>query len=78
MLPFTPMTNFDRILSEARELLNDDEQVRLSECLLVGKPDPAVEEAWMTETFHRRAEWKAGRMKAIPWDEARKRIFAEP
>jgi putative addiction module component (TIGR02574 family) len=78
VLEFSPMTNFDRILAEARQLLSEDEQVRLSECLLEGKADPAVEEAWMQETLRRRAEWKAGRMAAIPWDEARKRIFAEP
>jgi len=77
------MTSVERIFSEAMKL-GAEERAELSERLLVALPDemdPAVEEAgeaWMKETFRRRAEWKAGRVKAVPWEEARKRIFAEP
>ncbi len=74
------MTNLERIYSDIQKL-SATERAELSERLLVlvhEEPDPAVEEAWMKETLRRRAEWKAGRVKAIPWEEARKRIFEEP
>ena len=78
MLNCREMTNFDRILAEARELLTEEERLKLSDRLIVDEPDPAVEEAWMQEVLRRRAEWKAGRAKSSSWEEARKRIFAAP
>ncbi len=39
MLNYTPMTNFDRILSEARELLTEAEQRRLSVELMPAAAD---------------------------------------
>lgn len=80
MLNYTPMTNLERIYSDIQKL-SAAERAELSERLLVlvrEEPDPAVEEAWMKETLRRRVEWKAGRMKAIPVEEALERMFAKP
>jgi hypothetical protein len=41
-------------------------------------PDAGVEEAWLKETLRRRAEWKAGRAKAVPVEEALAQMFAKP
>jgi putative addiction module component (TIGR02574 family) len=78
VLNFTPMTNVDRILAEAKGLLTEEERLELSNRLLEDESASAVEQAWLKEVQRRRAEWKAGRMNAIPWEEAQKRIFAEP
>jgi hypothetical protein len=41
-------------------------------------PDAGVEEAWLKETLRRRAEWKAGRAKAVPVEEALAQMFVKP
>ncbi len=74
------MTNVDRILAEAMEL-SDDERATLADRLLEivpEVPDAGVEEAWLKEARRRRAEWKAGRAKAFPIEEALTQIFAKP
>lgn len=80
MLNCTPMTNFDRILAEARELLTEEERRRLSLELVPdeGALDPGIEAAWMEEEKRRFAEHDAGKAKSVPWAEARERIFAKP
>jgi len=55
------MTNFDRILSEARELLTEEERLKLSLELVPDERDPKVEAAWIAES-HRGT--KSGRQDA--------------
>lgn len=80
MLNYPPMTNYDRILSEARELLSEEERRKLSLELVPdeGALDPEIEAAWMEEAKRRFAEHDEGKTKAVPWAEARERIFAKP
>ena len=39
-----------------------------------GPADEGVEEAWAAEIVHRMAEYRAGRVKTIPWSEVRARL----
>jgi len=74
------MTSVDRILAEAMKL-SDEERATLADRLLEivpEVPDAGVEEAWLRESLRRRAEWKAGRAKAVPAEEALAQIFAKP
>lgn len=74
------MTSVDRILAEAMKL-SDEERATLADRLLEivpEVPDAGVEEAWLRESLRRRAEWKAGRAKAVPVEEALAQIFAKP
>jgi putative addiction module component (TIGR02574 family) len=74
------MTDVDRILAEAMKL-SDEERATLADRLLEIVPevsDAAVEEAWQKETLRRRAEWTAGRVKAIPLEEALTQMFTKP
>jgi putative addiction module component (TIGR02574 family) len=74
------MTDVDRILAEAMKL-SDEERATLADRLLEiapEVPDAGVEEAWLKETLRRRAEWKAGRVKAVPIEEALTQMFAKP
>jgi putative addiction module component (TIGR02574 family) len=74
------MMDVDRILVEAMKL-SDEDRAKLAYRLLEivpEEPDAAVEAAWMKEVLRRRAEWKAGRVKAIPVEEALTRMFAKP
>jgi putative addiction module component (TIGR02574 family) len=80
MLNLISMTNVERVYSEIQKL-SASERAELSERLLMlvhEEPDPAVEEAWMKESLRRRAEWKAGKVKAIPVEEALELMFAKP
>lgn len=76
MLHCTPMTNYDRILSEARELLTEEERRKLYLALAPEAGD--VETAWLEEAHRRRAEWKAGHVEALPVAEALEHMFAKP
>jgi putative addiction module component (TIGR02574 family) len=74
------MTNVDRILAEAMKL-SDEERATLADRLLEivpEVPDAGVEEAWLKEILRRRAEWKAGRAKAVPIQDALAEMFAKP
>jgi putative addiction module component (TIGR02574 family) len=74
------MTDVDRILAEAMKL-SDEERATLADRLLEivpEVPDADVEEAWLKETLRRRAEWKAGMVKAVPIEEAVTQMFAKP
>ena len=75
-----PMTDVDRILAEAMKL-SDEERATLADRLLEivpEVPDAAAEDAWLKETLRRRAEWKVGRVKAIPIEQALSQMFAKP
>lgn len=37
-------------------------------------PDEGIEEAWAAEIERRMAEFRAGRIKTIPWSEVRARL----
>ena len=73
------MTNVDRILAEAMKL-SDEERATLADRLLEivpEVPDAEVEEAWQKESLRRRAEWKAGRVQAVPIEEALAQMFTK-
>jgi putative addiction module component (TIGR02574 family) len=74
------MTNVDRILAEAMKL-SDEERATLADRLLEIVPEvPAadLEQVRVKETLRRRAEWNAGRAKAVPVEEALPQMFAKP
>lgn len=79
VLNSTTMTNAERVYSEIQKL-DPEERLKLDRMLETANdnPDPVVEEAWMKETLRRRAEWKAGKMKAIPVEEALEQMFSKP
>ncbi len=71
------MTNVDRILAEAMQL-SEEERSELADRLAKTVPSAKeVETAWLDEADRRMAELDAGRVKAVPWEEARARIFAK-
>ncbi len=71
------MTSYERILSEARQLLTEEERRRLSLELVPerGIVDPAIEAAWLAEARRRFEELDAGSAEAVPWEQARSRLF---
>lgn len=71
------MTNLDRILADAMKL-TDEERLELADRLVKAVPiDPDIEKAWLEEVERRFAEEDAGKTESIPWDEARRQIFAD-
>lgn len=72
------MMSAERVYSEIQKL-DPEERLKLDRMLEAANddPDPAVEEAWMQETLRRRAEWKAGNVKALPVEEALEQMFAK-
>ena len=44
---------------------------------LEGTPDPDAAQAWEVELDRRQADLKEGRVRAVPWDEARKQMFGD-
>jgi putative addiction module component (TIGR02574 family) len=67
----------EKILEDAMRLPESDRRV-VALCLLdsVGDDPPAdVEQAWIDEARRRMAEIKSGAAGAVPWSEARQRIF---
>ncbi|HEV8433010.1 MAG TPA: addiction module protein [Thermoanaerobaculia bacterium] len=64
------------LYEKAAELTADD-RAELAGLLLESIEEPAdegVEEAWAAEIEHRMAEYRAGRVKTIPWSEVRARL----
>ena len=59
-------------------VLSDEERAtlagRLFESLDSEPADPGVEEAWASEIQRRMADYRAGRVKTIGWDELRERL----
>jgi len=64
------------LYEKAAELPPDD-RAELAGLLLESIEEPAdegVEEAWAAEIERRMAEYRAGRVKTIPWSEVRARL----
>jgi len=64
------------LYAEASEL-NPSERAELAGLLLesIDEPiDEGIEEAWAVEIERRMAEYRAGRVKTIPWSEVRARL----
>lgn len=68
----------ENLLREALEL-PDSERAEIAGAL-IDSLDPAaeaeVEQAWRAEVARRVADLDAGNVQAVPWDEARDRLFA--
>jgi putative addiction module component (TIGR02574 family) len=68
------MTNTVRELYEKASRLSESDRAELAGLLLetLQQPaDPGVEEAWAQEIGRRLAEYRAGRVRTIPWQELR-------
>jgi len=68
----------EQILDEALGLPESERRVLALRLLdSVGdEPPEAVERAWVEEARRRLDDLQAGRTRAVPWEEARQRIFA--
>jgi len=74
------MPTLDQVFAEAMQL-SDQDRAKLADRLLEvvsDGPEAEVEEAWTQEAQRRRAEWKAGRVQALPAEEALTQMFAKP
>lgn len=59
---------------ESAMSLSDDDRARLAEALwasLESDPSSLLSEAWQAEIKRRSAEYDAGLVQAVPWDEVR-------
>lgn len=68
------MTRAVQELYEAASQLPEEDRAELAGKLLESIEDPAdegVEEAWAAEIERRMTEYRAGRVKTIPWSEVR-------
>lgn len=68
------MTKIVRELYEKASQLPESDRAELAALLLESletPADPDVEEAWAREIEHRLAEFRAGRVPTIPWEELR-------
>jgi putative addiction module component (TIGR02574 family) len=66
-----------RILDQAH-LLPPDHRAALAATILEsldGEPDPDAARAWEAELDRRQAGLKEGRVRAVPWEDARRQIF---
>lgn len=71
------MTKTIQALESAALLLPPKERARLAERLLSSlEVAPEIEEAWAAEVRKRLADWEAGLIQEISWDEARDRMRA--
>jgi len=64
------------LYAEASEL-NPSDRAELAGLLLESIEDPvdeSVEDAWAAEIERRMADYRAGRVKTIPWSEVRARL----
>jgi putative addiction module component (TIGR02574 family) len=64
-------------LYEKASELTPDDRAELAGLLLESieePPDEGVEEAWAAEIEKRMADFRAGRVKTIPWSEVRARL----
>jgi len=71
------MTRVVHELYEKASHLSADDRAELAGLLLESIDEPAdegVEEAWAAEIERRMAEYRAGRVKTIPWSELRARL----
>ena len=68
------MTRAVEVLYEQASQLPEEDRAELAGRLLESIEDPAdvgVEEAWAAEIERRLADYRAGRVKTIPWSEVR-------
>ena len=71
------MTNAVRELYEKASRLSGSDRAELAGLLLesLQQPlDPGVEEAWAREVETRLADFRAGRVRTIPWQELRAQL----
>jgi putative addiction module component (TIGR02574 family) len=71
------MTRAVEELYEKASELGVEDRAELAGLLLEsidGEPDRGVEEAWAAEIERRMADYRAGRVKTIPWSEVRARL----
>jgi putative addiction module component (TIGR02574 family) len=66
-------------LQKQVEALPDVEKLHLVDALLAGldKPDPEIDKVWMEEAHRRWKSYKAGKLKAIPYQDVMKRFKAK-
>jgi putative addiction module component (TIGR02574 family) len=66
-----------KIFDDARKLPNEQRAALVLQLLdTLGRDDPGIEEAWKDEIRNRLEELRSGVVQTVPWEEARKRIFA--
>ena len=68
------MTNAVRELYERASQLSESDRAELAGLLLETlqqPPDPEVEQAWAQEIARRLADYRAGRVRTISWQELR-------
>jgi putative addiction module component (TIGR02574 family) len=73
------MSSKQNIMLEALQL-SEAERLEVAEALyasLEGPPDPGADEAWSAEIQRRIAELDSGKVKTIPWEQARRTIAGE-
>ena len=71
------MSQTTQALESATLLLPPEERARLAERLLASLDiDPEIEAAWAVEVEKRLADWDAGLVEAVPWDEVRRQMQA--
>jgi len=66
----------DDLIAHARQLSSDEFEllmIRLQHEVALPL-DPEIEDAWMAEVERRADAMDRGEMRAVPWDEARKRL----
>jgi hypothetical protein len=78
MLDCIPMSNYARILSEALELLTEEERRKLSLELVPDESDvdPAIDEMWQAEVHRRRLRRKNGETQAQPWEDVEAELMS--
>jgi len=66
----------DHLLDEALGLPTDERSALVVALLdsLEGSDDATVSEAWRAELTRRRAELRAGQIRAVPWADAKARL----
>ena len=71
-------TRVDELIDEALALTPDERSAVLTALLesLDGEDEAIVAKAWAGEIGMRRAELRAGAVRAVPWIEARARLNA--
>jgi putative addiction module component (TIGR02574 family) len=68
------MTTYQSILAQASEL-PVEERIKLIDALYETVPQPPLDEEWLAEIERRSAEYDAGQVKGIPWEEVRANAF---
>lgn len=68
------MESLDKLAKQVMGL-KPTERIRLVEAILysLDKPDPDIEKSWIAESEARYEAYKRGEIKAIDWEEIRKR-----